>query len=38
MPRKFLGLKYQDLLIEKDDVNKALARIDHDVLVERFVV
>jgi Ubiquinol-cytochrome C reductase complex 14kD subunit len=28
----FLGLKYQDLLIEREDVNQALSRIDQEVL------
>ena len=31
-----IGLKYQDLLIEREDVTKALGRIDHSVLVERW--
>ena len=31
-----IGLKYQDLLIEREDVTKALGRIDHGVLVERW--
>lgn len=29
------GLKYEDLLVETDDVEKSLKRIPHDVLVER---
>lgn len=30
-----LGLKYDDLLIEQQDVMKALSRIDKTTLVER---
>jgi hypothetical protein len=32
-----IGLKYEDLLLENDDLEKALSRIPKSVKVQRFV-